>query len=220
VPPGQEFSADARVVLFQQRVGREVRRLAQRRAEAVACLGRDGRADDRRDHFAEQAHRPLGRVFRPAVAQRDIELRVVQFDQRVARADADVDVRMLALERLQPRDQPQRRERRERRQADMAAAARQADLPHRRVEPVQQRRDAAQQRGAGTGELHVPGAAQEQRRADFVFQAADLPADGRLRDMQLLRGGTEAGTPRHRLEGPDRAHRQRAATHSVHDDLE
>ena len=40
-------------------------------------------------------------------------------------------------------------------------------------------------------QLHAPRRAQEQRRAELVLQAADLPAQRRLRDMQAPRGTTD-----------------------------
>jgi len=38
----------------------------------------------------------------------------------------------------------------------------------------------------------MAGAAQEEGRAELVFQALDLPADRRLREVQLIGGGAEA----------------------------
>jgi hypothetical protein len=41
------------------------------------------------------------------------------------------------------------------------------------------------------GELYVPLVADEQGNAEIVFQLADLAAQGRLRNVQLLRGLAE-----------------------------
>ena len=123
----------------------------------------------------------------------------------------------VVLERVQPRQQPQRRERREGGEAHVPAPARHANLPHGGIEAVEQRRHHAQQRLPRAGELDVPGAAQEQRRRELVFERADLTADGRLRQVQLGCRGTEAELPRDRLESADRAYGERSDAGCIHD---
>ena len=86
----------------------------------------------------------------------------------------------------------------------------------RGVELLQQRRHRAQQRRAGAGELDMARAAQEQRRAEFVLERADLAADGRLGEVQFLGGGAKAQAPRHRLEGPQAAQRERPVARRIH----
>jgi hypothetical protein len=48
-----------------------------------------------------------------------------------------------------------------------------------------------QQRRAGFGEFHALGRAHEERRAEFVFQRADLPRQRRLRHVQALGGAVD-----------------------------
>ena len=105
------------------------------------------------------------------------------------------------LEAGQPRDQPERRQRRKRGHRHMAPRLAVADLVHRAVQPLQQRHDGAQQRGAGRRELHMACAAVEQRRADLGLQRLDLAADGGLAQVQLGGRGAEGQAPGHRLEG-------------------
>jgi hypothetical protein len=45
----------------------------------------------------------------------------------------------------------------------------------------------------------------EERRAELVFQGADLAADGGLGEVQFFTGGTKAEQPRNRFEGSKRA---------------
>ena len=59
-------------------------------------------------------------------------------------------------------------------------------------------------------------AAREERRAELVLQALDLPADGRLREVQLVGGAAEAQAPRDRLEGPQAGQRERPAAWAIH----
>ena len=71
--------------------------------------------------------------------------------------------------------------------------------------------DGAQQRLAVGRDLHRAGAAHEQRRAELVFEALDLPADRRLGEVQLVGGGAEAEQPGDRLEGPQVGQGERPA---------
>ena len=112
-----------------------------------------------------------GRRIGMAIAQRQVDVGVVEVGHHVAGRDADVDVGVLALERGQARQQPQRGEGGEGGDAHVPPAARAADLAHRGVQALQQRHHAAQQLRAGAGEFDAARAAQEQRRAEFVFQA-------------------------------------------------
>jgi hypothetical protein len=43
----------------------------------------------------------------------------------------------------------------------------------------------------GWQQIHSAGRAHEERRADFVFERSDLPADRRLRDSQAARGAPD-----------------------------
>jgi hypothetical protein len=106
------------------------------------------------------------------------------------------------LKAVQPRQQPQRRERGEGRQPNGLAVALLAQLAHGGVELHQHRIEGAPQRRPCAGERHVARAAREQGRADLLLEAADLAADGRLREMQLLGCTSKTGQAGHRFEGP------------------
>jgi len=132
------------------------------------------------------------------------------------RRDTQIDVRVQALERLDAWQQPERRERREGGHVHALAAALLADLAHARVDAGQRRLDAAQQQLAVLRQLHMARAAHEQRRAQLVFQALDLAADGRLGDEQLLRRIAEVQPPGDGLEGAQVGQRERAAAWRIH----
>ena len=93
----------------------------------------------------------------------------------------------------------------------MAPPLHRAQLAHRAVNAVQRRQHSLAQRLAGGGDLHPPGAADEQRRAQLGLQCLDLPADGGLGDKQLVGRRAERQTPRHRLKRAQAVQRQRAA---------
>mmetsp|Transcript_5755 Transcript_5755/g.22309 ORF Transcript_5755/g.22309 Transcript_5755/m.22309 type:complete len:221 (+) Transcript_5755:2007-2669(+) len=190
-------------------MGGEVGRLAQRRQpSAVRALGIPG-ADHWRHGFLEHQLGRQAELTGRRIAQRQVVLAVVEVGDAVQGRHADVDVGEMLLELAQPRDQPQRREGGEGRHVDDAAAARAADLPDGLVQPRQHGHRGGQQLGAVAGELHLAGAAQEQGAADLFLQRLDLAADGGLGQAQLLGRGPEAQQPGHRLEGAQRADRQR-----------
>jgi hypothetical protein len=137
------------------------------------------------------------------VAQGEVELGVVEIGDRVVRGDADVDLRMEALEALDARQQPERAEGSEGGDADPLPAARAPDLLDAGVELVQQRLDRTQQDEPVGRDLHVPGAAHEQLGAELVLEPLDLPAHRRLGDVQLVGRGVEAERAGDRLECPE-----------------
>ena len=185
-------------------------------AHRPADLFEQRAAHDRRQRLVEEVNAPGLHLAGVAVAQREVELGIVEVGERVVRRDADVDVGVLALERLDARQQPERPERREGGDADPAATARTADLLHARVELAEPGLDRPQQGLAVGSDLDVARAAQEERRAELVLEALDLAADRRLRDVQLVGRGVEAEQPRHRLEGAQVAQRQRPAGPFIH----
>ena len=63
-------------------------------------------AGDQRQLFAKQAGGVLGHGAGFGVAQHQIDVAGFQVDGAVCRFDADVDVRVVVLKSLQPRDQP------------------------------------------------------------------------------------------------------------------
>jgi hypothetical protein len=123
---------------------------------------------------------------------------------------------VLSLEGLHLRQQPERGKGREGRQVHRAAAAGLADLAHAGIQSVEPRSDHTQERGAVGREVDVAGAALEQRRTEFVFQALDLPADGRLRDMQFVGCLAETEPACDRLEAAQAAQRERALARGTH----
>ena len=60
-----------------------------------------------------------------------------------------------------------------------------------RVRGGQQRAGVGQQLPAGVGQRHAVAVPCQQRGAEIVFQRADLPAEHRLRDVQLIGGAAE-----------------------------
>ena len=91
-----------------------------------------------------------------------------------------------------------------RRRADGQRALAQArqllDLESRFVQALQHRARVRQERLAGLGQRHVALHAVEQRRAELGLQLADLLADRRLGDVQLLGRAGEVQMAAHRLE--------------------
>ena len=75
-----------------------------------------------------------------------------------------------------------------------------ADILPRAVELAQDRLAAFQQGAAGLGQVDAMAVADEQGAAEFLFQHADLPADGGLRDTQKLGAAAVAAEFRHGLE--------------------
>ena len=215
-PPTQELGTGLGVVLFGQCVLHEIGRRAERRRLAAADLLHQRAAHDRRQHLAEQPHRALWRLRRAAIAERQIELGVVEVGDRVGGRDADVDVRVLALERLDARQQPQRAERCEGRHTDALAAARLADLAHARVDLAEAALDRTLQHAAALRQLHVPRAAHEQRGAELALQPLDLSTDGRLGDEQFLGRVAEVQAPRDRFESAQAAEREGATGSRIH----
>ena len=194
-----------RVGVLDQRERGQVGRLLQWRA----ALEQPG-ARHRRQLLAEQAHRMRRHRRRRPMAQRQVDVGDVQVEHGIGGVDADVDVGVVALELLQPRNQPHRGERRERGQCHRAAARALADLAHRAVDARQGLRHRQQQLRAGAGQFHRPRVPQEQAHAHFPFQRLDLAAHRRLGQRQFLRGGAEVQVPRDGFEGAQVADRDRA----------
>jgi hypothetical protein len=210
VVPADVFGAGLVVVFFQQCVLGQVGCGVQRQAL------HQGRAGHGRQHFVEQAHGATRGVFGCAAAQGQVDLGLVQIGKVVCRRDAHIRFRLRCLKSLQTGQQPQRCKRREGGDADRLAPLRIADLAHRGVELRQLWVDHAQQRNAGGGQLHMPGASQKQRRAQLVFQAPNLAADGGLGQVQFFSGGTKVQAPRDGLKGAQRADGQRAVAGCIH----
>jgi hypothetical protein len=138
---------------------------------------------------------------REAKAQQQVLIGVVGVQQPVLRRDADVDVGMRGLKVCQAGQQPQRCKGREGGHGNLPTRAALAHGAHRAVQLFQQRQHRLLQRQAGFGQLHVARAPVEQRRSQFFFERLDLAADGRLREIELLRCRTEGAQPGHGLEG-------------------
>ena len=214
--PTEELGTRPVVVFLGERVLGQMRCARQRRRAAGANLIRQTRADDGGQHFAEHAKCTGGRGLRAAIAQHHIELGLVEIVHAVVGRDSDVEVGVGALKRFHARDQPQRRERREGAHADDAAAARPANLPHARIEPVEPRHHRAQQRAAIERQLDTARAACKQRRAKLLLEPFDLPTDRRLRHVQLVSRLAEIQAPRDCLKGPQAAQRQRPLAYEIH----
>ncbi len=66
-----------------------------------------------------------------------------------------------------------------------------AHVVHRPLQLADRAVDALQQRDAGLGQLHPPPVPGEERQADLRLQQADLAGEGRLRQVQPVRGAAE-----------------------------
>jgi hypothetical protein len=102
-----------------------------------------------------------------------------------------VDVGMARLELSDPPDKPRRRERGAGVDDEEAAPLR---LAHRAGRARQHREavaEARRARRARLGQAQAAAGTLDQRRADFLFEQADLLRDRRLGDEKLLGGARE-----------------------------
>ena len=151
--------------------------------------------------FAKQALCMRWYACRHGVAQGQVDVRRVQIDGGIGGIDADVDVRVLALKSLQPRDQPHGRKRGPGADGHAFAPRTLADDAHRRVHALQRGGDGAQQLGAGSAHFHRPRMAQKQGHAHLVFQRLDLAAHRGLGQGQLFGGSAKVQVPGHGHKG-------------------
>ena len=169
-------------------------------------------AGHRRDRLPEEAHGTGRHVLARAIAQGDIDVRDVHVERGIAGIDADVDLGVVALEGLQPRNQPHRGEGREGGERHALAPGVLADLAHRAVDARQRLLDGQQQLRTGARQFDCPRVAQEQGHAHFFFERLDLPAHGGLGQCHFLGGGAKVEVARDRLERAQMAGGDRPGT--------
>ena len=140
-----------------------------------------------------------------------MDRRVERIDRKVERAEPgreiERDARVLGDERRQARREPACAESGQDGEIEGAAVGVGAKFERRRGDALQRVAHLGGVGAAGDGELHRLTLAQEQRRAERLLEQTDLPADGALRQAQLLGRGGEAFGPRRRLESAQVGHR-------------
>ena len=151
--------------------------------------------------LAKQAHAALRGGAGHAVAQGQVHVRGVQVQLRVAGINANVDAGVIALEFLQPGDEPHRCKAGPGGDGHAAPPGRLAHQPHGGVHTFNGRPHGAVQLCACAGQLHRTRVAQEQRHAHLVFQRLDLPADRRLGERQFIRRRAEVEVLGHGQKG-------------------
>ncbi|AEK60425.1 glutathione S-transferase-like protein [Collimonas fungivorans Ter331] len=160
--------------------------------------GSEARAAYRENHFLQQALVAEMLVPGTAVPDGDIGIAEIEFAQFVAAAQADVDMRMLLVERRQPRHQPGAGERW--RHADAQGLRRAPAFNPAYVQGAVQRQQRlpyfSRQQAAAVGQHHLPAFALEQLASAALFQRADLVADGAVRQVQLFSGAGIVAQPR------------------------
>ncbi len=108
---------------------------------------------------------------------------------------------MVALEVVQPRDQPARRERRQHADRQRAPALALVGLGKGLFDQRQAQRELGVQRVAGLGQRHAASRAHEQLRLQARLQTPHVMADRAGGQAQFIGRAREAGQPRGRLEG-------------------
>ena len=198
------------IVVLQQHVVAQVAR-----ARAAACAhpsAASGCTPGTRARRTGAARRARQRARR-AVADRHVQAVALEVLHARVGADAHVDAGMLAREAGKARDQPERGEgmrggdRRAcgasglRAQPVGGRAHRRQHLRRRRVELLARPRSARARGGGARTGLH----------AQLRLELLHLPADGRLREVQLFPGAREGQQPRRRLEAAQQVERGQPA---------
>jgi hypothetical protein len=162
-------------------------------------------------------HQPVGAHARPvaaAVADRRIDIAVLEIDEGGRSGDTHIKAGMRFLEGGQPRQQPFGGERGEGgdRQHIVVALAQQA--VGRKAQVIEGGADAGQVVPRLRCQRQCAVLADEQANAQFLLQPADLMADRGLRDIQFARREREAQMPRRGLECPQTIERRQSGGHS------
>src|SRR5688572_25122852 len=163
----------SRVLEIEQDVLVQVVRRSELLRELRAANGKHG--------FAEQEP-AAGDAVLGYVAHGDVDVRSVEvFDDVVGRRNSHVDVRMIAREAREMRNQPQRGEARRRRDDDGVHRRRAAQAPGAVVQFLQRVLRGPIEQLTVLGEQQRPRAPLEQLDAEVLLELLDLPAHGRLR---------------------------------------
>ncbi|CAI8871756.1 hypothetical protein EMIT0158MI4_240015 [Burkholderia ambifaria] len=194
-------------IRMQQHVPGEIVRAGNRRA-----LEQRGAAD--RNHaFVEEVAARAVRPVAGAAADRDVEA-IERVERRVRRGQLQLDVRHVALEPRQARQQPFHREGRQRIDAQHARGTGVAQLLGGERDAVERGAHGVQITAAFVGEPHALAVAVEHRLAEPRLEPGDLPADGTVSHMQLVAGGAEAFVSGRCFKGPKRGKGREIACHA------
>ncbi|MCY1433667.1 hypothetical protein D9M71_497030 [compost metagenome] len=125
-----------------------------------------------------------------------VEVAFVQGLAAVFGHQAQLDIRVALLQARQARGQPFGQKRRNRAQAQGAADFASVQAAQLGIDAAIGFADGLRQALAFGGQLHAAGAAQEQAKAQALFQLADLLADRARGDVQFFGAAGERQMPR------------------------
>jgi hypothetical protein len=150
-------------------------------------LLRERGAADRKHRLAEQQPAARDAVL-GHVAYGDVDLRFLEvLDHLVGRRDSHVDVRVTAREAREMRYEPQRSKSRRRRDDNGVHLRRAAQASRAVVQLLERVLHGSIEQLTVFRQQQRPRAALEQLEAEVLFELLNLPAHGRLRQMELGR---------------------------------
>ncbi len=145
------------------------------------------RAADRDEGVVEQFLRHQPRPAAVAVADGDIRRDAIQRHRFMGSVKAQVDIRMGIAQQADPGHQPAHRDGRCGAEGDRLAAGLCAQAFNRGADAVEGRFQRLLQLAPRVGQFQLSRFTQKQRHAERLLQRANLVADRRGRDGQLLR---------------------------------
>jgi len=158
----------------------------------------------------------VGREAAPrrlAELQGGVERVARQVDRLGRRRDVHGDVRVAGVEAAEPRHQPADREGRRDRDVELDRARAAGQRAAHQIEPVERVAELRLEPASRRRQPPHAAVGVEQAHAERLFQIADLMADRRRRDAQLLGGARQGAEAGRRLEGAQRVERGQAARH-------
>ncbi len=141
---------------------------------------------------------------RLVVDEADIRLPGVEVPAAMARGEPQHEFRMRLLEAVQARQQPSRRDRHVDLQHELTREPRPAHEIGAVSHAVEGIREDRVEGAPGLAQGDRPALADEQRHPEALLETADLVADRRIGDRELLGREPEAAVTGGRLEGPKR----------------
>ena len=194
--------------IVQQDVVDQVRRRPDRRRPL-----HQRRRADRQDALDQQPFRRMARVGARAIADREIDLALIEGHRLHVRRHPDLDLGMKGVEVVHAGHQPFGRERGRDADRDLTATRRLTHEGRDVAQPVQPLGHQRRRRTAQIGQLQPPGFALEQGGANDLLELPDLLADGAGGDRQLLRRTREAQVPRGAFEDAQGVQGQEGSGH-------
>ncbi|MNM72879.1 hypothetical protein D3C81_845840 [compost metagenome] len=171
---------------------------------------------NRGDGFIEQADGVCRGVGLAAIADGEVDAVRTQVADLVARGEPYVELRMGALQAAQARQQPQPGHADAGRHGHRLAAIAPAQFAGHVLELLHGAVGAAEQPLALGREGHAAMLAHEQAHLQMVFQRADLPADGGLRQAQVVGGLGDAHAPANGHEALEQIEREQPGERDGH----